>query len=301
MKGDLIMSEKKNMVTKEQKFVESVIGRIEDQMKQEGFCIKYHAKVDNNVVKHGIEVFKEKRESKFQIGAIIYFEKVWLEISDDAIIQKLLDAVKQTPDFNLQQLMDREYILKNVYPMIQKIENLDRYQDLDLFYSIHDCFIILYYIPVENHESVCFAHAKVQKQILGTLNIQEEDLVKSAFENIKKSLQIQSMQECMEEMFSIELEDERPVPLMIVSNREKYFGASAILLPEVYDKLSKKLGEKFIIIPSSIHECLVTEYQDDLEMLVDMVKEVNETQVAPEDQLSDHIYLCTKEGVSLLK
>ena len=73
------------------------------------------------------------------------------------------------------------------------------------------------------------------------------------------------------------------------------------LLPEVYKQLSKKLGEKFIILPSSINECLAIEYQDDLEMLVDMVKEVNASQVEPAEQLSDHIYLCSQEGVSLLK
>ena len=109
------------------------------------------------------------------------------------------------------------------------------------------------------------------------------------------------MHEFMEEMLSHEISIEEESPLIVVSNREKCFGASAIYPPAVYKQLSKKLGEKFIILPSSIHECLAIEYRDDLETLVDMVKEVNATQVEPEEQLSDHIYLCSQEGVSLLK
>ena len=142
------MSEQKDMVIEEQKFIERLIERIEDRMKRSGFSIKYYVKVDNRVVKHGIEIFKEEEEEKTKIGAILYFEKSWLENSDDEIIQQLLEAVKQKPDFDMHQLMDREYILKNVYPMIQRIENRDEL-DIGYFYSIHDCFLILYYVPIE--------------------------------------------------------------------------------------------------------------------------------------------------------
>lgn len=295
------MSEQKNMVTEEQKFVENVIERIQEQMLKKGFCIKYYEKLDNNIIKHGIEIFKEEMDPGFRIGAIVYYDKTWLNASDEIIIQKILNAVKQTPDINVEQLMDKKYILQNVKPMIQKIENLDRIQETEVFYTIHDCFVILYYISIQGIKDNFSAHTKIQKNILKSLHIEEEELVNCAFKNIEKELFIQSMHEVMEEMLGHEISIEEESPLIVISNREKCFGASAILLPEVYKQLSKKLGEKFIILPSSINECLAIEYQDDLEMLVDMVKEVNASQVEPAEQLSDHIYLCSKEGVSLLK
>ena len=235
------------------------------------------------------------------VGAIVYYDKTWLNASDEIIIQKILDAVKQTPDINVEQLMDKKYILQNVKPMLQKIENLDRIQETEVFYTIHDCFVILYYISIQGMKDNFSAHTKIQKNILKSLHIEEEELVNCAFKNIEKELFIQSMHEFMEEMLGHEISIEEESPLIVISNREKCFGASAILLPEVYKQLSKKLGEKFIILPSSINECLAIEYQDDLEMLVDMVKEVNASQVEPAEQLSDHIYLCSQEGVSLLK
>lgn len=294
------MKEERKMVVGEQSFVKNMIERIQEQLKQKGFCINYYEKLDNNIVKYGIEVMKENA-SKFAIGAIVYYDKSWLDASDEIIIQKILEAVKQTPDINVQQLMDKKYILENVQPMIQKIENLDRIQETEFFYTIHDCFVILYYIPIQDQKSNFSAHTKVRKNILISLHIDEEELVSSAFKNIENGLFIQSMHEFMEEMYGQEISMMEEPPLIVISNREKYFGASAILLPEVYEQVSKKLGEKFIILPSSIHECLATEYQEDFEMLVDMVKEVNASQVEPEEQLSDHIYLCSKEGISLLK
>ncbi len=55
------------MVTEEQKIVENVIERIQEQMLKKGFCIKYYEKLDNNIIKHGIEIFKEEMDPGFRI------------------------------------------------------------------------------------------------------------------------------------------------------------------------------------------------------------------------------------------
>ena len=48
----------------------------------------------------------------------------------------------------------------------------------------------------------------------------------------------------------------------------------------------------FYILPSSVHEMiLIPLFTDDMESLSQMVKEVNATQLKPEDVLSDHAYV----------
>lgn len=48
--------------------------------------------------------------------------------------------------------------------------------------------------------------------------------------------------------------------------------------------------------------CLAIEYDEDwLEEYAEMVKTVNRNEVDEVDKLSDHIYLCDKTGISLLK
>ena len=58
------------------------------------------------------------------------------------------------------------------------------------------------------------------------------------------------------------------------------------------DEAAEKLGGDFFILPSSIHEILLVKDngQFDRAALEQMVREVNATQVAPEDKLTDSVY-----------
>ena len=49
------------------------------------------------------------------------------------------------------------------------------------------------------------------------------------------------------------------------------------------------------VLPSSVHEMMIAPYDGslDLDELSAMVKEINETQVAPEDRLTDRAYIIT--------
>lgn len=90
--------------------------------------------------------------------------------------------------------------------------------------------------------------------------------------------------------------------MYVITIKGKLYGASVIMLPKTYEILSQYLGEKFIILPSSIHECIAVPYEENqLEELVDMVRCVNCEAVEEVDKLSDHIYLCNRTGISLLR
>lgn len=57
------------------------------------------------------------------------------------------------------------------------------------------------------------------------------------------------------------------------------------------DEVAKRIGTNFYILPSSIHETiLVTATDCSISELEKMVMEVNETEVAAEEILSDHVY-----------
>ncbi len=78
----------------------------------------------------------------------------------------------------------------------------------------------------------------------------------------------------------------------VCTNESKVHGASVLMYPEFMDQAAEKLGGDFYVIPSSIHETLLfpaseVESYHDLER---MVREVNATQVSPEERLSDNVY-----------
>ena len=84
-------------------------------------------------------------------------------------------------------------------------------------------------------------------------------------------------------------------------------GAKLVYLPYTKDTSStmlreklKEFGEKYgvkqlLVIPSSIHEMLISPYTDWMEMdqMKAMVREVNEKEVLPEERLTDQAYIMT--------
>lgn len=89
--------------------------------------------------------------------------------------------------------------------------------------------------------------------------------------------------------------------MYVVSNKSKVNGAVNVL--NAYDKVSELLGtDDLVVLPSSIHEVIVVPASTgDYNQLRSMVGEVNGTEVAREEQLSDNIYRLTKDGLELIK
>ena len=83
------------------------------------------------------------------------------------------------------------------------------------------------------------------------------------------------------------------LPLYVVSNTQKIFGATVLLYTEVFRKISRSLGNcNLYIIPSSVHELMVLEETAEFEPehLIEMVRDVNCDTVEPEEVLGENIY-----------
>ncbi|MBR4605317.1 MAG: hypothetical protein IKO41_03730 [Lachnospiraceae bacterium] len=79
-------------------------------------------------------------------------------------------------------------------------------------------------------------------------------------------------------------------PMLIVTNRSRVYGACGILYEDVCKKISEAFDGDFFILPSSVHEVIVLKNEGRGDELLEMVKEVNATQVDPQDVLSDAVY-----------
>ena len=71
-------------------------------------------------------------------------------------------------------------------------------------------------------------------------------------------------------------------------------GASLLLQEDIRKQIGECLGSDYFVIPSSIHEVLIIPDNGIFQVpeLNAMVKEVNETQVEREEQLSDKVQFC---------
>ena len=136
----------------------------------------------------------------------------------------------------------------------------------------------------------------VTDQLMERFGITHEQLRQDALENAPeiRPSEIRGMSEVMNELApgmapEIAPEDEQ---MFVASVPDKIRGAGVIAYPNFMEDAAEKMGGDFFVIPSSIHEVLLV--RDNGEMtskdLENMVKEVNATQVEPEDQLTDHVY-----------
>lgn len=80
--------------------------------------------------------------------------------------------------------------------------------------------------------------------------------------------------------------------ILVATNGRMLDGAGIIACDDVIEKVKATLGGEMFMLPSSRHEVLfVPSNMGTLESLNDMVHVVNETQVEPEDRLTDHAYI----------
>ncbi len=81
-------------------------------------------------------------------------------------------------------------------------------------------------------------------------------------------------------------------PLYVLTNKTGINGASVILYDGVLKGFAEKIGGDLILLPSSIHEMLAIPYEDrfDARNLEEMVRQINRTEVLPEEVLSNSVY-----------
>ena len=281
------------------KVVEERLERMKPLAKEKGFSLEYGEKIENHCVFSGIIIKDENK--KTDIFPCVYYEAYWEDLSDAELLENMIQFTRNTPEIDTKIFFDKEYFSEHVFPMILDLDNEETIRELDFTYRKTDCFLILFYLRVSEEGII-----KITNSFFERIAVTEEDMVKLAFANAEKNLVVQTIEEVISEILEtpfLENSVERfEKQIYVVSNRRKQYGASAIMLPKTYEILREYLGDRFIILPSSLHECIAVSYEENqLEELVDMVRCVNCEAVEEVDKLSDHIYLCDKTGISLLR
>lgn len=164
---------------------------------------------------------------------------------------------------------------------------------------------------MENSEGV--ASAVVTDRILDLWGITKEQLHLDAVaaETERNPARFYNLEDVMNEiMFSVEPENllTHTEPLeagdmqtYMLTNASKVNGAGVLALDGVPEKIGELVGGNFYVLPSSIHEVLIVPEHGDIQLneLENMVKEVNATQVAPADFLSDKVQYYDRETKTL--
>ncbi len=191
----------------------------------------------------------------------------------------------------LARMMNWDSIKEDIYPMLVMTEDNQEMLDSLVHMEFLDLSVI-YNIRIEatGMES---AFVKVSNSLFEKYGITKEILHQQALCNMKKDgYGFRSMGMVISEMMNEELDEdflESGIPMFIMTNKRKQYGAAGILDKQFLHE--ECLGKSFFIIPSSTHETIfVPDDNVEQDALDSMVREVNQTLVGVEERLSNHTY-----------
>ena len=230
-------------------------------------------------------------------------------VTMESVCRRIADVVMEAPiQVNLKSIMDYDIAKDNLFIRVSSAEtNKDMLANVP--HQLKEDLAITYHVAVSMDEEG-LSSMLIKNDLLKQYGITAEQLHEDAMKSSPRVMapEVSSIGALIDEMYQKNIlmltPDEREMlqetlqessempTFFVVTNTERIDGAGVIFYPEFMDNMGELLGNDFFILPSSIHEMLILpdDGQVDAEMLKEMVKEVNATQVAPEERLTDEVY-----------
>ena len=235
-----------------------------------------------------LEVFAEAYENGVPFDEIV-----------EQVTHKVEDHLSNMPTFDVQALTDYEQ-MKDKLSM--EVVASDRNAELltKVPHQEMEDMAVVYRFVMESDEAGR-ASILITNELIERMGVTPEQLHADALENAPeiRPAVIKGMNEVMIEMMGPDAAamfgmDELPQDekMFVATVPDKVAGAGVIAYQNFMDEAAERVGGDFFILPSSTHEVLLV--KDDGEAnfrdLKAMVEEVNATQVAPEEKLTDSVY-----------
>lgn len=286
-------------------FAEMVKSGVEERLGS-GYNVAVRSADKNNGVTYtGLMV----RKGASDISPIIYLDGHFEEYkSGSASLSEIADSVaclgrKENPKIDVRKLLDYKSIEGRIaYKLINTEQNRELLEDVPHmeFFDLSIVFQCVFTDVFDAPASILIhnAHMKLWGKTA-------DDLLKAAEENTPRIMGcgIKSMEDVLDEIIAAETPDnsgsdilkqesEGRAPMYVLSNRYRTDGAACILYPGQLEGICRKLKSSFYIIPSSIHELLIVPADGGEESgeMIGIIKEVNDTQLIPEEILSYSLY-----------
>ena len=213
------------------------------------------------------------------------------QIRDEAEMLRFADTVlASVPAYDVAHMFTREFFLQHVRSCLRPATDDEETLTYPAFGDLEEYFRV--FMDPFNDDS--YPTVVVQKAHLDGLGIDATELRKAGRENLRKVVQILPMAEVIAALMGMDVPSGDEELLYVATTKDKLHGASIMLLGDVLTEFCKDHGlDSICIIPSSKHEILLVKGAMDRAEIDAMIQEVNETQVAEQDRLSDHGYWFT--------
>ena len=237
-----------------------------------------------------------------------FYEEYQKGADYDSILSRIINILEDARVDNTVDLSDFLRYEKTSSRIVFKLINYEKNREL-LKEIPHKIFcnlaVVFYYTVIEppfcGRASILIYNSHMEKW-----GVDSEELFLRAMENTPRLLpaQIENLEElmfgmlegCQEEVLA-ELRQEfvkgsNMMPMYVLTNKQKLLGAACMLYPHVIEDFAKRMEKDVYILPSSVHEVILLPFSEHIskESLVEMVTEINSTQVEEYEVLADSVY-----------
>lgn len=267
---------------------------------------------NNDCVLDGLFINTEESN----VVSMVYLNSYFEQIQQGAKMEEVLSQIANTyqahyfeHDIDLSKVMDFDSVKDRIIcKLINEEANKEFLQDKP-YTKVEDLAAVYQILVDKNAEGT--ATINITDDLMDSYGITLEKLHDRAMQNMEvlQPYSFKGLNENITDMFSKDIAREEgmdlnearekaeqimsdiPEIMFVLTNDAGMYGAAAILNDSIRQEIAEKVGD-FYVLPSSIHETLIVPKDAGMELkeLEQMVQEANQTQVPPEERLSDHIY-----------
>lgn len=297
-----------------EEFKNEVVGKIREFLPESFASAEVSLQVvrkNNDLQLTGLTI----RNTESNICPTIYLEKFYEEYESGTDMSEILERIAEVrmehevaEPFDVSQITDFEQIKGKLVPRLINAEMNSELLDARPHKLVADLAVTYCALLDQSFDGT--ASVAVTNELMKMWNTSVEELHEIAVANLSELLPstFKGMTEVMSEMMDMSTEDMEMMgmstdeeQMYVLSNSIKVNGASALLDAKMMEEIIEKVSD-FYILPSSIHETLVVPVKSgmDVESLEAMVREVNSTQLQPDEILSNRVYIYNlEEGLKL--
>lgn len=290
----------------DEEFMKKVTKAMEEYM-GEGYRVAIQkVRKNNGVFLTGISVFGKGRNISPTVYLEEFYEQYRKGISFGEIMKDIIQCYEThicRKNLDMSFFSDYEWIRKRIaFKLVNREKNHELLKEVPYIPFLN--LAVLFFCTIQN-EWIGNGTVLVRNHHLKMWNVNQEKLFEDARRNTPISYPAKSygMSDLLAEITEAcpdlrengaeeEKRKEELIPMCILTNEQKTYGASVLLYEELLRKTADQMESDLVILPSSIHEVIAVPVADAAEAvsMEGMVREINQTQVDVEDVLSDQVY-----------
>lgn len=275
-------------------FIQVIEAKVKEEVQEDFLVSVYKARKNNGVIRTGLMI----EEKGINVSPTIYLEEYYEQYqcgnsldyiaSDIVSLYSRIRFQKPWKSEGFRRYEDVEE--KIVFRLINRNANEEMLKTVP--YVPYLDLAIVFYVLLEM-DPCGTASMLIQNIHLSLWGITKEELYGTAMVRTPELLpsDFRSMESVIEELA------DQPQPpkkgeMYVLSNQIRSFGAAVILYPGRLKRVAALLGESYYILPSSVHEVIIVPEREvpGVSVLNEMITEINEIHVEPEEVLADHAY-----------